>query len=260
MRRLRNRRANAHIRLAQEHHETPAVLAEAQDVALEACPPAQLGPSVRSSCRRRRLAPVTYSPRVTAFLGKNYHNDLWARSAIGKLTSSCRSQKSATLHGCRQQSPSHACTDTRAQSAIEMRGLARGGSTTDQAIIIKVDVSESVARVEDNEGPRARVAEFEGLLSATTTQLAVVIAERDNLRRAYDPLKEHWELLQRRIFVAKAGYCGCGLVSEVEFSNHPCNAGLAPSFWGAPQFVDSCSPQVGILQCLAPSARVSYCQ
>jgi hypothetical protein len=65
-------------------------------------------------------------------------------------------------------------------------------------------VRESVARVEDNEGLRARVAELEGLLSATTTQLAVVIAERDNLRRAYDPLKEHWELLQRRIFVAKA--------------------------------------------------------
>ena len=69
-------------------------------------------------------------------------------------------------------------------------------------------MSESVARVEDNEGLRARVAELEGLLSATTTQfatqLAVVIAERDNLRRAYDPLKEHWELLQRRIFVAKA--------------------------------------------------------
>ena len=85
-----------------------------------------------------------------------------------------------------------------------MRDLARGGSTTYQTTIIKVDVSESVARVEVNEGLRARAAELEGLPSATTTQSAVVIAERDNPRRAYDPLKEHWELLQRRIFVAKA--------------------------------------------------------
>ena len=43
----------------------------------------------------------------------------------------------------------------------------------------------------------ARVAELESTLAAVT-------AERDKLRRAYEQLKEHLELLRRRIFVAKA--------------------------------------------------------
>jgi transposase len=41
-------------------------------------------------------------------------------------------------------------------------------------------------------------------LSKTTTELQVVRAERDKLRRAYEQLKGHLELLRRRIFVAKA--------------------------------------------------------
>jgi hypothetical protein len=41
-------------------------------------------------------------------------------------------------------------------------------------------------------------------LVATSDQLAGVIAERDNLRRAYRQLMEQFELLRRRIFIAKA--------------------------------------------------------
>ncbi len=41
-------------------------------------------------------------------------------------------------------------------------------------------------------------------LAATTKQLAGVISERDGLRRAYRQLMEQFELLRRRIFLAKA--------------------------------------------------------
>jgi hypothetical protein len=41
-------------------------------------------------------------------------------------------------------------------------------------------------------------------LTATSAQLASVTTERDNLRRAYRQLMEQFELLRRRIFVAKA--------------------------------------------------------
>ena len=56
-----------------------------------------------------------------------------------------------------------------------------------------------------------RVAELEAVvssmtvtLSKTNDELATVRAERDKLRRAYEQLKAHLELLRRRIFVAKA--------------------------------------------------------
>ncbi len=49
-----------------------------------------------------------------------------------------------------------------------------------------------------------RVAELEVALASTTTELKAVRAERDKLRRAYEQLKAHLELLRRRIFVAKA--------------------------------------------------------
>jgi hypothetical protein len=41
-------------------------------------------------------------------------------------------------------------------------------------------------------------------LTATSQKLAGVISERDNLRRAYRLLMEQFELLRRRIFIAKA--------------------------------------------------------
>lgn len=49
-----------------------------------------------------------------------------------------------------------------------------------------------------------RVAELEAVVSSMATELKTVRAERDKLRRAYDQLKAHLELLRRRIFVAKA--------------------------------------------------------
>jgi len=41
-------------------------------------------------------------------------------------------------------------------------------------------------------------------LTATSEKLARVESERDNLRRAYQKLMEQFELLRRRIFIAKA--------------------------------------------------------
>lgn len=50
----------------------------------------------------------------------------------------------------------------------------------------------------------ARVREVEARLAASETKLAEVTAERDRLRRAYQILVEHYELLRRRLFVARA--------------------------------------------------------
>lgn len=61
------------------------------------------------------------------------------------------------------------------------------------------------------ESSSAREQELEALvrrmqseLAATSNQLTAVITERDNLRRAYRQLMEQFELLRRRIFIAKA--------------------------------------------------------
>jgi transposase len=51
---------------------------------------------------------------------------------------------------------------------------------------------------------RRKLAELEATLAATKTQLDAVTAERDKLRRAYEALKEHYELLRRKIFAARA--------------------------------------------------------
>jgi len=50
----------------------------------------------------------------------------------------------------------------------------------------------------------ARVREVEARLAASEMKLAEVTAERDRLRRAYQILVEHYELLRRRLFVARA--------------------------------------------------------
>ena len=60
---------------------------------------------------------------------------------------------------------------------------------------------ESTARDEEL---LALVARLRGELATTNTKLANVISERDNLRRAYRQLMEQFELLRRRIFIAKA--------------------------------------------------------
>jgi transposase len=63
----------------------------------------------------------------------------------------------------------------------------------------------------ESESSSRRVQELEALvihmrrqLAVTSDQLAGVISERDNLRRAYRQLMEQFELLRRRIFIAKA--------------------------------------------------------
>lgn len=76
----------------------------------------------------------------------------------------------------------------------------------------------SAVQAESSSTPSKRVQELEALVSrmrlelavtsdqlaATSEQLTGVIAERDNLKRAYRQLMEQFELLRRRIFIAKA--------------------------------------------------------
>src|ERR1700710_2121108 len=45
---------------------------------------------------------------------------------------------------------------------------------------------------------------MQGELAATTNKLASITSERDGLRNAYRQLMEQFELLRRRIFIAKA--------------------------------------------------------
>lgn len=64
-----------------------------------------------------------------------------------------------------------------------------------------VDLDPSKARVQELE---ALVARMRDELTTATERLADVAGERDNLRRAYRQLMEQFELLRRRIFIAKA--------------------------------------------------------
>ncbi len=50
----------------------------------------------------------------------------------------------------------------------------------------------------------ALIGRMQSELAATSDRLATITTERDNLRRAYRQLMEQFELLRRRIFVAKA--------------------------------------------------------
>lgn len=63
---------------------------------------------------------------------------------------------------------------------------------------------ETAPQTELEAALRARVRELEASLASMSSELKTVRAERDKLRRAYDQLKAHLELLRRRIFVAKA--------------------------------------------------------
>ena len=51
---------------------------------------------------------------------------------------------------------------------------------------------------------QSELAATTGQLAATSERLAGIVGERDNLRRAYRQLMEQFELLRRRIFIAKA--------------------------------------------------------
>jgi transposase len=55
-----------------------------------------------------------------------------------------------------------------------------------------------------SEGLHRRIAELEAELRTRTKELAVVSAERDGLRRAYDRVVEQLRLLEKRIYAAKA--------------------------------------------------------
>jgi transposase len=66
---------------------------------------------------------------------------------------------------------------------------------------VSAEPEPSQTRVEELE---ALVARVQGELAAASKQLAGVVSERDNLRRAYRQLMEQFELLRRRIFIAKA--------------------------------------------------------
>jgi hypothetical protein len=66
---------------------------------------------------------------------------------------------------------------------------------------VSVEVDPSLAREQELE---ALVRRMQGELTATSQKLASVTSERDNLRHAYRQLMEQFELLRRRIFVAKA--------------------------------------------------------
>jgi transposase len=66
-------------------------------------------------------------------------------------------------------------------------------------------VDEMVTGRNDDVGEGAgRLAYLEATLATTRATLTTVTAERDKLRRAYEILKEHYDLLRRRVFGAKA--------------------------------------------------------
>ncbi len=73
---------------------------------------------------------------------------------------------------------------------------------------VSVAEPESQTRVQELEALVARMqselAATSDRLAATSDRLAGVVSERDNLRRAYRQLMEQFELLRRRIFIAKA--------------------------------------------------------
>lgn len=61
-----------------------------------------------------------------------------------------------------------------------------------------------LSEFDDADALRGKLAELEATLATKTLMLAKVTEERDRLRRAYDVLREHYELLRRKIFAAKA--------------------------------------------------------
>ncbi len=106
---------------------------------------------------------------------------------------------------------------------------ARRGSTTRTERITKTVVPTTTS--EEVAEDKRRIAALEAALAAsrselevsrtklatTETKLAQVTGERDKLRRAYEQLKEHLEILRRQIFVAKAERVDTGQL-EIEFA------------------------------------------
>ena len=104
-----------------------------------------------------------------------------------------------------------ACTDSRGTFWLD--SVAR--LQVERCSVSAADPEPSQTRVQELE---ALVARMQGELAATSSRLAAtndqlaaasdrlagVVSERDNLRRAYRQLMEQFELLRRRIFIAKA--------------------------------------------------------
>jgi transposase len=67
-----------------------------------------------------------------------------------------------------------------------------------------VTVAESESPPTREQELEALVCRMQGELVATTNKLAAITSERDNLRKAYRQLMEQFELLKRRLFIAKA--------------------------------------------------------
>ena len=65
-------------------------------------------------------------------------------------------------------------------------------------------VAESELPTTREQELEALVRRMKGELAAATDKLASITSERDNLRKAYRQLMEQFELLKRRIFIAKA--------------------------------------------------------
>jgi len=61
-----------------------------------------------------------------------------------------------------------------------------------------------VSELDSEDALRSRVLDLEKSLTAAREALALITSERDRLRRAYALLKEHYELLRRQIFAARA--------------------------------------------------------
>jgi transposase len=77
------------------------------------------------------------------------------------------------------------------------------GKALDRSTLLGYSNSR-VSAVGEAESSSTREQRLEALLRRAQSQLAAVTTERDNLRRAYRQLMEQFELLRRRLFVAKA--------------------------------------------------------
>src|SRR6185437_2262103 len=96
-----------------------------------------------------------------------------------------------------------ACTEPSHKLRSNRPACARSRWTPIARVITSIAVLED-ATLGHLQDALSRVAQLEAALAQRDATLAQVTAERDKLRHAYEQLKEHLELLRRRIFLAKA--------------------------------------------------------
>ena len=95
---------------------------------------------------------------------------------------------------------------------------------------------------EDAAALRKRVTELESALTTAVATLAKVTAERDKLRRAYEQLKGHLDLLRRRIFLAQAERIDTEQL-ELEFAETKAKLDKLSDALGAAAAVPSGTPE-----------------